>query len=212
MHIEFLVEDSSGKTFLNSLIPKIVGDLNVTWRVHGYRGIGKIPNGLGGVADPSKRIILDQLPRLLGGFNRTPYVDAVVVVVDSDSRNCDEFMEELTAICTRIGMSKRVLFKLATEEMEAWYFGDQCAVIAAYPSANKPALKAYVQDSICGTWERLADAITPGGSERVRVQGWPAPGILKAEWADRIPPHMDVDRNVSPSFERLVNGIRGLIT
>ncbi|WP_235527907.1 DUF4276 family protein [Sphingomonas sp. Leaf38] len=166
---------------------------------------------MAGVADPSKRIILDQLPRLLGGFNRTPYVDAVIVVVDSDDRNCASFFDELNSICVRVGMTKRVLFGLATEEMEAWYFGDQVAVIAAYPGANKNALKAYVQDSVCGTWERLADAIAPGGFERVRIQGWPAPGVLKAEWAGRIPPHMDVDRNVSPSFESLRNGIRELL-
>ncbi len=209
MHVEFLIEDASGKLFLDQILPVILNE-GVTWRVHGYKGIGRIPKNLSGKADPSKRILLDQLPRLLAGYGRTPYVDAVVVVVDSDDRDPAAFLGELEALLAGIAGPPAVLFRLATEEMEAWYFGDQAAVRAAYPHANQAVMAAYVQDSVCGTWERLADAIAPGGSARVIAEGWPAPGVLKAEWASTIPPCMNVNANVSPSFNGFLEGVRSL--
>jgi hypothetical protein len=65
-----------------------------------------------------------------------------------------------------------------------------------------------VQDSVCGTWEKLADALLPGGSKELRARGWPAPGQAKFEWAERIGPHMDVEANDSPSFVKLRDGLR----
>ncbi len=44
------------------------------------QGIGRIPKNLNAGGDPAKRILLDQLPKLLGGYGKTPGIDAVVVV------------------------------------------------------------------------------------------------------------------------------------
>lgn len=57
----------------------------------------------------------------------------------------------------------------------------------------------------------LADAIHSGGSGQLKKLGWPVPGQVKCEWAERIPPHMDVDANQSPSFCKFVQGLRGLV-
>ena len=88
MHIEFLVEDSSGEKMLAQLVPKILGAHGAphTWRMKAYKGIGRIPPGLSVKADPTKRMLLDQLPRLLQGYGKTVSIDAVVVVLDTDSR------------------------------------------------------------------------------------------------------------------------------
>ena len=44
---------------------------------------------------PEKRILLDQLPRLLRGYGKSlPDSCAVVVVVDLDKRDCMEFKRE----------------------------------------------------------------------------------------------------------------------
>jgi hypothetical protein len=74
VHIEILVEDSSGEKLLNAMLPKLLGEQGEpnTWRVHAYKGIGRIPRNLNSNADPAKRILLDQLPRLLQGYGRTP--------------------------------------------------------------------------------------------------------------------------------------------
>ena len=45
MHFEILVEDQSGKKALDILIPKLIG-LEHTFKVHSYKGIGRIPKNL----------------------------------------------------------------------------------------------------------------------------------------------------------------------
>ena len=212
MHIEFLVADSSGACLLNSLLPQVLG-INGhahTWRSHAYKGIGRIPKDLP-KSDPAKRILLDQLPRLLRGYGKTPGIDAVVVLLDADQRNCKGFLDELVALAARCRPIPSTMFRLAIEEVEAWYFGDIAAMFGAYPRARRATIDSYAQDSICGTWELLADAIFLGGSAAVKKQGWPLPGQLKYEWAERIGPRMVLERNLSPSCQKFRNGIRRLV-
>jgi hypothetical protein len=213
MHIEVLVEDASGARLVEILLDKLFGEqgANRTWRVHSYKGVGHIPKDLRKGADPAKRVLLGQLPRLLQGYGHTPSVDAVVVVVDTDKRDCRGFLAELEALAASCDPRPAVLlFRLAIEEIEAWYFGDRVALTTVYPKAKPEVLRAYVQDSACDTWERLADAIYPGGSAAIKKTGWPLPGQVKAEWARKIGPELDPERNLSPSFCKLRDGLRRL--
>jgi hypothetical protein len=212
MHIEVLVEDSSGERLLQCLFPKVVGAYGEphTWRFHSYRGIGRIPKKLSPQSDPAKRILLDRLPRLLRAYGKTPGIDAIVVVLDADRRNCNGFLRELNALAKACKPSPVTLFRLAVEEIEAWYFGDRSALLEAYPRAKQDVLSRYKQDSICGTWELLADAIYPGGLNAIKSAGWPLPGEVKHEWAERIGPRMDLGANLSPSFCEFRDGLRAL--
>ena len=214
MHIEVLVEDHSGATLITELLPRVIGPIGgtLTWRVHGYKGIGRLPKGMKLAQDPAKRALLDQLPRLLAGYGKTFGIDAVVVVLDCDDRDCRAFLAELEAVHRRFNPAQPTLFRLAIEEMEAWFLGDRRALLQAYPRARKNILSRYVQDSTCGTWELLADALHPGGSAEVRRAGWPLPGQLKREWAERIGPAMDVETNASPSFIKFRDGLRSLVS
>lgn len=214
MHIEILTEDSSGQRLLDHLMPKLIGPYGQphSWRSHAYRGIGRIPTGLSTSADPSKRILLDQLPRLLRGYVRTQGIDAVVVVLDSDVRDCRTFLTELKSLAASCGATHLTLFRLAIEELEAWHLGDRAAVLHAYPKARMRVLDHYIQDSICGTWELLAEAIYQGGARAIRKAGWPLPGQIKHEWADRIGRLLDPETNQSPSFVKLRDGIRRLVS
>lgn len=213
MHIEVLVEDSSGEKLLEAVLPKLLGEHGAphTWNMHSYKGIGRIPKNLKSGADVAKRILLDQLPRLLQGYGRTPGIDAVVVVLDTDKRNCVDFLEELKSLAARCNSAPHTLYRLAIEEVEAWYLGDRQALTNAYPRAKADVLNRYVQDSVCDTWELLADAIYPGGSSAIKKAGWPLPGQVKHDWAEKIGPLLDPDRNVSPSFGKLRDGLRRLI-
>lgn len=213
MHIEVLVEDSSGAKLVETLLPALIGSYGEphTWRVHAYKGIGRLPPNLAAGGDPAKRALLNQLPRLLSGYAKTPGIDAVVVVVDNDERDWKVFLGELKALLAKCDPAPNTLFRLAIEEMEAWYLGDRQAILAAYPKAKIAVLDSYKQDSICGTWERLADAVYPGGSAAIRKAGWPLPGQVKHQWADAIASHMNVEENESPSFAKFRNGILGLI-
>jgi len=67
VHIELLVEDLSGKKALDVLLPKMVLDPH-TFRIHAYKGIGRIPRNMRDAQDPSKRILLTNLPKLLKGY------------------------------------------------------------------------------------------------------------------------------------------------
>lgn len=76
---------------------------------------------------------------------------------------------------------------------------------------SKVAFGRYVQDSACDTWELLADAVHLGGSAAIKKCGWPLPGQVKHEWAEKIGPLMDPERNISPSFGKLRDGLRRLV-
>ena len=205
MHFEILVEDQSGKKALEILIPKLIGPGH-TFKVHSYKGIGRIPKNLGSNADANKRILLAQLPQLLRGYGKTfahypkNYPVAVILVCDLDAKCLKAFREELYAIFNACDPRPETRFCIAIEEGEAWFLGDIKALKKAYPKAKDAVLNTYVHDSICGTWEKLADAVFPGGSTALSAKGWQAVGAEKSLWAEKITPHMDVNNNASPSF------------
>lgn len=211
MHVEVCIEDSSGEKFLELMLPTLLETSDVTWRVHGFKGVGRLPANLAASPDPKKQTLLDKLPSLLRGFGRTSGIDAVIIIVDSDDKDCEVFLGELKAVLNNVDPAPNTLFRLAIEEMEAWYFGDIAAIKAAYPKAKSAILQSYTADSICGTWETLADAIVVGGSAKLKSDGWPASGIAKCEWAENITPHMDPDANTSPSFIKFRDGVRKLL-
>jgi Domain of unknown function (DUF4276) len=213
MHIEVLVEDGSGARLLEELLPRIIGAQGEphTWRLHEYKGIGRLPPNLESKPDPAKSFLLNKLPGILAAHGKTPGIDAVVVVLDSDRRDCKDFLGELKALLRNCMPAPNTLFRLAIEEMEAWLLGDRHALLSAYPRAKKDVLGRYQQDSVCGTWELLADAIHPGGSAAIRTAGWPLPGQLKHEWVQQIGSRMDIENNQSPSFCKLRDGLRDLV-
>lgn len=213
MHIEVLVEDSSGEKLLAQLLPQILGGQGEphTWRLKAYKGIGRIPPGLTAKADPARRILLDQLPRLLQGYGKTPGIDAVVVVLDTDRRDCRAFLQELQSAANQCNPAPNTMFRFAIEEMEAWYLGDRAALLKAFPRARREVLDRYVQDSVCGTWELLADAVHPGGAAAIKKAGWPLSGQIKHEWAEKIGPFMNFRQNASPSFGKFRDGLASLI-
>ena len=125
MHLEILVEDQSGKKALDILIPKIIGDEH-SFKVIPYKGIGRIPNNLRGSNDPSKRLLLEQLPRLLRGYGKTfvnyppNFSAAVIVVCDLDGKYLKTFLEEL--INTGI---------------KGWIFKDNVFILVGGPDEKK---------------------------------------------------------------------------
>ncbi len=213
MHFEILVEDRSGSIVLEHILEKILGANGEvhSWRIHPYRGVGRLPTNLRGVTDPSNRILLDRLPQLLQGYGRSlPDSSAVVVVVDADDKDCITFKQELLGVLYACDPCPKTLFRIAIEEGEAWLLGDRAAVKSAYPNARDSVLDSYVQDSVCGTWEVLADAVHSGGSKLLKKLGYPAAGIAKCDWARDIAPHLDVNQNQSKSFQVFRDGVRNL--
>ncbi len=214
MHFEFLVEDASGQIVLESLIEKILGSNGSehSFRFHAYKGVGHIPKDIAAAGSVKNRMLLNSLPKLLRGYGKSQqhFQSAVVVVVDLDNRNCVDFKNELLSLLVDCNPEPTTLFRIAIEEMEAWLLGDRNAVTTAYQRAKRKILDGYTQDSICGTWELLADAIHSGGSKALTKEGWPAPGRAKCEWARKIAQYVDVETNRSKSFQVFRDGMRNL--
>ena len=213
MHIEFLIEDVSGKAMLEFILPVIIPQH--TWRIISYKGVGgKIPSGLRNKPETAKhRILLDNILRLLSGYGKTYSHNeevAVVFVCDLDKRNKDDFLSELTKSQKQYCPYLNVRFILAIEEGEAWFLGDVSAIKKAYPHCKMAVIHSYVQDSICGTWEKLADALYPGGAQKLKEGGYQVIGKEKMEWAINISPQMDVECNQSPSFCNFRDTVRDL--
>jgi hypothetical protein len=205
MHFEILIEDPSGKRMLDILMPRIIGN-DHSFRVHPYKGVGRIPKNMKDTHRAGNRILLENLPKLLKGYGRTfanyptPQEYVVVLVCDLDDKCLKKFRAELLAILNACNPRPQSRFCIAIEEGEAWLLGDLAAIKMAYPKAKDAVLNAYVTDSICGTWECLADATFAGGAKLLASRGWQAVGAEKATWAELITPHMDLDNNASPSF------------
>ncbi len=144
------------------------------------------------------------------GKSLRPNQGCVIIVVDLDYRNEAEYQRQLESLFDQCQPTPRGAVCLAVEEGEAWILGDAHAVSRAYPFAKKYVLDSYVPDSICGTWEWLADAVFRGGSDRLTEIGYPQIGREKCHWADNIGQYMGVEKNASPSFQRFCRTLQNM--
>ena len=205
MHFKIHVEDLSGKEALKILIPKIIGNSHKV-EIRAYKGIGRIPKDFKTSSGVNERLLLDRLPKLLRAHGKTYHKDstdfpvAVIVICDLDDKRLKSFRKELLDVLNTCNPKPETRFCVAIEEGEAWFLGDIPAIKSAYPQTEDAVLETYKSDSICGTWEKLADAVFPGGATALKARGGQATGREKSAWAKKITPHMDVDNNTSPSF------------
>lgn len=216
-HFSIFTEDISGKKMLDILLPKLVfGRDDITFDVKSYKGVGNVPpkGKKTDVAAIKARMLLDNLGRILKGLgkvhagNAESYRQVVIVVCDLDKRDKTEFLNQLNAILSACDPQPVAHFCLAIEEGEAWLLGDIPAIRKAYPKCKKDVLDRYINDSICGTWEHLANALEKGGAESLKKSGYSAVGKAKSEWAEKIAPQMDVEHNQSPSFRYFRDTLR----
>lgn len=216
MHLDILIEDQSGKAALDILVPKII-DPDHTVRTIAYKGIGRIPHNMRDTKNAADRILLDNLARLLKGYGKThagygrDYPAAVIVVCDLDKKCQKAFRDQLLGILEACMPRPVAAFCIAVEEGEAWLLGDLAAINRAYPSAKATVLNSYKNDSICDTWQTLANAVYPGGATKLSAGGWQAVGKEKSRWASKICPNMDVNENKSPSFHYFRQKLLGML-
>jgi Domain of unknown function (DUF4276) len=115
MRLVFLLEETSAKFFLDSLLPRI------------------LPPEVGFLTIPheGKQDLRRSIPRKLKGW-RYPE-DRFIVVHDQDSSDCRSLKTELQMLCLGSGRSD-VKIRIACRELEAWYLGDLASLDQEYGS------------------------------------------------------------------------------
>lgn len=215
MHFQFLIEDPSGEALVKLLMEKVQKEYPaITMDFKGFHGIGKLPRNGGTVKEIKTGKLLTDLAIYLDGFNKSfmkmpNYPVVVFVIIDNDDNDPYEFRKELEQVAQAKNITIDHVFCLAIEEMEAWLLGDEAALFAAYSNAKRNVYQTYQQDSICGTWEKLADIIYPGGSAKMKKDypSYAGIGRTKMEWAINIGSEMNLNKNASPSFNYFIHEV-----
>lgn len=210
-YIEILIEDKSGGILVEQIMDKYVMDKeNITYKIHSFKGIGKIPLKANKASQIKSKRLLTDLPMYLKGMNASlmnmPGKKAIFVILDSDDEDCAEMKRSLVQMYQELGISIQVFFCIAIEEMEAWLLGDTEALLMAYPMAKRQLLQKYIQDSIVGTWECLADIVYKGGLLALKrnASSYYEIGMFKCECARNIGVLLDIRKNTSPSFNYFI--------
>jgi hypothetical protein len=202
MHVEFFVEESSTEAFLEGCLKRWLPN-TCSFKIHSFQG---------------KRDLLASLPSRLRAYSQwAPEDYRFAVLVDEDRQDCQELKARLERAAAHAGMQTKssapagarfkVVNRIAVEELEAWFFGDIDALVAAYPKVPRTlARKRQYRDPdhiAGGTWEAL---------ERVLQRaGYYPGGLPKIETARRMAPLMDDARNHSTSFQCFIRGLRALV-
>lgn len=203
VHLEFLVEEPSMESTLRNLLPRLL-DSTHDFEIRQYSG---------------SQNLLKRLPDRLRGYRHRISDDhRIIVVIDRDQHDCEEIKQKLETIAAEAGLPTKtapdqnghfiVVNRIVIEELEAWFFGDIDALVAAYPKV-KPSIisrESYRSpDAIRGgTWEALQRVL--------REFGYYGAIFPKIEVATRVSQHMDPDRNRSPSFQCFVEGVCACLT
>jgi PII-like signaling protein len=186
-------------------------NIPIEYRMLSYKGIGGFKKGSNARNTKAEQLLTD-LPKRIKAFDAMlrHKTDAVLfIIVDNDQRDAAHFQEELDEIARREAIMIDHVFCIAVEEIEAWLLGDFEAIKAGYPKlVDRITSKHsnYKQDSICGTWEVLADMLNRKGLGDFLKQNPTVfdVGRCKSEWAENIGKHINIRNNVSPSFRRMI--------
>lgn len=203
LFIEVLTEGASDVPVVREVLSRHFGlNEHADFSIHWHRGRGKIPLNPLATPDPKHRGLFDQLAAKLRAFGK--YMDdqyLVLVLVDVDDDDCVALLTSLNDLLMALpSKPPRVLFRLAIEETESWFLADTTAVKTAFPHAKIGQIQRIQPDARVGAWERLSECL---GRKTADVTGQD-----KFYWAEKIAPHLNLDKPFSPSLGKLISGLQ----
>ncbi len=179
--IVFFLEEPSAREMLKGVLPKLLPQ-NMTLRFVVFEG---------------KQDLEKRLPRKLRAWQQSDVI--FVVMRDQDSGNCVSIKQNLAQKCADAG-KPGTLVRIACHELESFYLGDLKAVSDAIGPANLFCLQQKAKF-------RNPDVLANASQELKKL----APSYQKISGSRAIGPLLDIDNNMSLSFNALVNGVRRLI-
>lgn len=213
MYFQFLIEDRSTEILVHHIMKKIqrlYPDKEILYDSKAFAGIGHLRT-TGNVMERKGGNLLNNLQMYLKAFDKTlrnmGNQAAIIVVLDNDQREPEEFRRQLEQVAINSLLLTHYIYAIAVKEMEAWLLGDEEAIWQAYPNARRGYLKEYQQDTICDTWQVLANMLYSDGLKHLQKKAgskYTEIGKMKCEWADKIGEFLNVKQNKSPSFQYFI--------
>lgn len=114
-YIEILTEDKSGGILVEQIMKKyVVDNENITYRIHSFKGIGKIPLKANKISQIKSKRLLTDLPMYLRGMSLSLENilgrKAIFVILDSDDEDCEKLKCNLVQMYKELGISIQVFF------------------------------------------------------------------------------------------------------
>lgn len=185
--LEILVEEPSMKNALEIILPQILPE--------GYQlGKNSFIRPHQGKSDLQKSI-----PKKVTAYQHFPKPVLLIVIQDQDSNDCKELKKGLIELIVNINPKQSHLVRIACKELENFYLGDMLAIEAVYPTFN-------AKDQ-----QRKAKYRNPDNIFAAYDLGQQIKIFSKGYASKNIPNHMNLDRNLSPSFNQLISGVRNFL-
>ena len=200
MMFHVLVEGTSDEPTVTEILMERFGlSRGGQFQIHPHGGKGSLPANPNAKPDPKDRTLLGQLPAKLRAFSVKGDAVCVVVLLDQDDDDCVKLLSDLRAMLKKLSKKPvNVLFRIAMEEIEAWFLADRAAVHKAYAKATFKNVPKGDPDLIDDPSDVLAGCLGAA---------LPCTGQMKAEWAERIAPHLNLKKPKSRSLAKFIEGV-----
>lgn len=180
--IIFLLEERSMHEMLKILLPKIIPD-EIYYQCIPHEG---------------KQDLEKSIPRKLKAFPKTA---KFIIVRDKDSGNCKLVKQKLAKLCKQANRPD-TLIRIPCHELESWFLGDLKAVEIGLEIRSGKLSKLQNKNKY-----RNPDKLTAPKKELLSI----APGYQQISGSRAIATHLDLNNNMSKSFQVFIKGIKKLI-
>lgn len=130
----------------------------------------------------------------------------ILVTIDQDKNDCKELKAKIEKIL-RENCRCDYKIRIVCKELESWFLGDLEAVAKSYPRFNidqhKNKSKMRRVDEIDQPSKKLLKIIPEYKDKKA---------LPKIEASKKISPHLDLNKNTSPSFKNTILAIKTLLS